>query len=86
MTVLESAYGEIVSSRPKRKWEMLDIAAVPEKHKKACVRMNALGSLFYFSKAVLGFLDLSPGMHWYMCSTMERDIIKQVQEWPRGHL
>lgn len=83
---LESAYGEIVSSKPKHSWEMLDIAKVPPQHKKSCVRLNALGSLFYFAKAVLDFRDLSPGMHWYMCSTMENDIIKQVQEWPRGHL
>ena len=86
MAVLESAYGEIVSSRPKIKWEMLDIRLVPEKHKKISVRLNALGSLFYFSKAIIGFADMSEVLHYYMCSTMERDIIKQVQEWPRGHL
>lgn len=86
MPALESAYGEIVSSRPKIKWEMLDIRLVPQQHKKICVRLNALGSLFYFAKAIVGFNDMSEVLHYYMCSTMERDIIKQVQEWPRGHL
>jgi len=69
----------------KQVWQMLDVSAVPEHHKKTCVRLNALGSPFYFGKAILNYRDLSPGIHWHMLKSMERDVIKQVQEWPRGH-
>lgn len=80
-----NAVEDLVGGLSKQVWQMLDISAVPEHHKKTCVRLNALGSLYYFGKAVLNYKDFAPHIHWHMCASMERDIIKQVQEWPRGH-
>ena len=76
---------DLVGGLSKQVWQMLDVSAVPRHLKRDCVRLNALGSNFYFGKAVLGYKDLSPGIHWHMCKSVEREIIKQVQEWPRGH-
>lgn len=53
--------------------------------KKAAFRLNALGSLFYFSKWVLGNTRLSPRLHGYICKQLEQDSLRLVMEWPRAH-
>ena len=52
--------------------------------KKQAIRLNSLGSLFYFSKIVLGNSRLA-SFHRYMCSRLERPTVRMVFEIPRDH-
>lgn len=63
----------------------LDIFKTPALQKLA-MRLNALGSLFYFSKYVLGRDQLSPTLHGYLCRQFESDHIHVAIEFPRDHL
>jgi hypothetical protein len=65
---------------------MIDVKQVPEHLKQTCVRLNALGSLFYFAKAILNYPDLNHTLHWQMCSSIEKEELSEVKEYPRGHL
>ena len=47
-------------------------------------RMNALGSLFYFLKVILGRHRLST-LHQYVCGQLEREDLHMVLEMPMGH-
>jgi hypothetical protein len=49
------------------------------------MRMNALGSLFYFVKNTLGRKRLTEGLHKNWCKSLERDHLKDVYELPRDH-
>jgi hypothetical protein len=74
---------EALSPEPVR-WKILpipDSATAPQK--RQLVRLNALGSLFYFNKVVLNHSRLSPGLHGYMCRELERDSLRLALEVPR---
>lgn len=68
----------------KMKWAMIDLREVPERHRKACFRLNSLGSNFYFGRGVLNYRGFSPNLHLHMARSVERDKIKSVKEYPRG--
>jgi hypothetical protein len=74
---------------PPAKWKELPIFEdASEVAKKAALRLNALGSLFYFSRVVLGHTRLSVrpnSLHRYMCSELERDEFHLAMEIPRDH-
>ena len=53
--------------------------------KKAALRLNGLGSLFYFNKTILNHNRLSPGLHGYMCSELESASLRLAMEIPRDH-
>jgi hypothetical protein len=48
-------------------------------------RLNALGSLFYFTKNTLGRKRLTDNLHKNWCKSLERDHLKDVYELPRDH-
>ena len=58
---------------------------------RAIHRMNAHGSLYYFSVYVLGktrfqrATDLSKNLHYQMCKAVEKDGVQDVIEIPRDH-
>jgi len=71
---------------PPLKWKEIPIYDdASESAKKAALRLNALGSLFYFSKIVLGHSRLSKNLHGYMCGELENDTVRLVMEIPRDH-
>lgn len=49
------------------------------------MRMNCLGSLFYFVRNALRRKRLTVGLHLPLCRTLEREHIKDVIEMPRDH-
>lgn len=54
--------------------------------KKAAIRLNALGSLFFFSKIVLGHMKMTPSFHReFICKELESERLKAVLEIPRAH-
>lgn len=53
--------------------------------KRASARLNSLGSLFWFSKYTLRYGRLSPNLHGYICSELERDSLRLALEVPRDH-
>lgn len=63
------------------KWRPL---AIPHKDFKDAVRLNALGSLFFFANFVLKKTRLSK-LHWQMCKSMESEELHLVLEEPMGH-
>lgn len=53
--------------------------------KQQAMRLNALGSMYYFSKVVLGYTRLVGHLHGKMCRELENDRIQIVMEIPRDH-
>lgn len=53
--------------------------------KRAAVRLNALGSLFWFGKFVLGHSRFSSNLHGYIASRLEQDSLRIALEIPRDH-
>lgn len=49
------------------------------------LRLNCLGSLFYFVRNALRRKRLTANLHLALCKTLERDHIKDVIEMPRDH-
>lgn len=49
------------------------------------LRLNSLGSLFYFTRVTLKRKRLSEGLHLPFCQSLERPHIKDVIEMPRDH-
>src|SRR5271157_4446650 len=67
------------------KWQEIPVLdSLSSDAKRGAIRLNALGSLFYFSKIVLGHSRLSD-FHRYMCSRLERYTVRMVFEIPRDH-
>ena len=60
------------------------IGLTPEQQLRV-VRLNCLGSLFYFTKVALRRKRLTEGLHKPFCQTLERAHIKDVIEMPRDH-
>ena len=53
--------------------------------KLAKMRVNALGSLYYFIKIILKRRRLTDALHKPWCRSLERDHLKDVYELPRDH-
>lgn len=49
------------------------------------MRVNALGSLYYFTKRILGRKRLTEELHKPWCKSLEREHLKDVYELPRDH-
>jgi hypothetical protein len=77
---------DALQANPPTKWQEVPIYDdASSAAKKAALRLNALGSLFFFSKYVLGHTRLSSNLHGYMCSQLEQDTVRLVMEIPRDH-
>jgi hypothetical protein len=63
----------------------LPIAGLPPDKALRALRLNSLGSLFYFIKIGLRRHRLTEGLHLPFCRTLEREHIKDVIEMPRDH-
>lgn len=75
-----------IASSPVHKWQTIHITEdMSPAAKKSAVRLNAFGSLYWFSKVILGHNRLSPSLHGYMCSELERDSLRMAMEIPRDH-
>jgi hypothetical protein len=82
---LEPVRDHIQEIHPNKWQEITIFDDMSATAKAASVRLNSLGSLFYFSKVVLGHSRLSPQLHGYMCRELERDTLRLVMEIPRDH-
>lgn len=49
------------------------------------LRYNSLGSLFYFTKVVLGKNKLTEAFHLPFCLSLEKEFLKDLYEIPRDH-
>jgi hypothetical protein len=65
-------------------WKLLPIPANDEQVYRDAVRLNSLGSLFFFAHFVLQKHRLAK-LHWYMCSTLETEDLHLVFEIPMSH-
>lgn len=75
-----------IETEDRSTWQIIDLRKIPQVLRKQAFRLNALGSSFYFGRVVLGYQDFSPHLHYSMCRSVEQDILKEVKEYPRGHL
>lgn len=66
------------------KWELLPIPKDDATAYRDAVRLNSLGSLFFFTHFVLKKHRLAR-LHWYMCSTLETEDLHLVFEIPMSH-
>lgn len=66
------------------KWELLDIPTNDPQGYRDAVRLNALGSLFFFTNFVLKKVRLA-ALHWHMCSVLETADLHLVFEIPMSH-
>lgn len=62
----------------------INSAASPAE-KRQLVRLNCLGSLYYFIKVGLRRRRLTDHLHLPICNSLERSFIKDVYELPRDH-
>jgi hypothetical protein len=65
-------------------WQLLPIPKDDASAYRDCVRLNSLGSLFFFTHFVLKKHRLAR-LHWYMCSTLETEDLHLVFEIPMSH-
>jgi hypothetical protein len=64
----------------------IPVLGLPDNDAKiAALRLNCLGSLYYFVKIGLRRKRLVEHLHFPFCSSLERDYIKDVYEFPRDH-
>jgi hypothetical protein len=66
------------------KWEMLPIPRDNAAAYRDAVRLNSLGSLFFFANFVLKKKRLAK-LHWHMCHTLETEDLHLVFEIPMSH-
>lgn len=82
---LEPVRDYVQETKPSKWQEIIIYEDASEAAKKTAIRLNALASLYYFSRNVLGHLRLSPNLHGYICRELERDSLRLVMEIPRDH-
>jgi hypothetical protein len=63
----------------------LPVSGLQDAELARVMRLNCLGSLFYFIRHGLRRHRLTEGLHLPFCRTMEREHIKDVIEMPRDH-
>jgi hypothetical protein len=63
----------------------IPVSGLPADQMLRALRLNSLGSLFYFVKYALRRYRLSEGLHLPFCQTLEREHLKDVIEMPRDH-
>jgi hypothetical protein len=75
-----------LAGAPTHRWQT--IILTPEmstEAKQSASRLNAMGSLYWFGKVVLGHQRFSPNLHAYMCSRLEQESLRLSLEMPRDH-
>ena len=76
---------ENTSGNAKSFWEFLDPSGKPPAEARRLVRLNCLGSLYYFIKVGLSRTRLTNTLHYPICLSLEREHVKDVYELPRDH-
>lgn len=67
------------------KWRCLSVdKSAPEQVQRDALRLNSLGSLFFFAYTILGKKRLSK-IHSEWCQSLEREDLHLVMECPMGH-
>lgn len=66
------------------RWNLLPIPD-PGSAANLAIRLNSLGSLYFFEKFILQ-RDRMGELHRYICSTLENDYLRYLLEMPRDHL
>jgi hypothetical protein len=75
-----------LAQAPAHRWQTIELTdSMSTSVKKAAVRLNAMGSLFWFSKYVLMHNRLSPNFHGLLCRDLEHDSLRLALEVPRDH-
>jgi hypothetical protein len=75
-----------MSEPHKSKWAVLPVPSVSEDYDGhfRVTRLNSLGSLFWFSKNVVGFTRLTT-LHEGLCKTLESQYLQLVMQLPMSH-
>lgn len=73
-----------METKNRFKWEVIPIPDDPAAARLA-MRLNALGSLYFFEKFVLGRNKLTDGLHRPICESLETDRPRYLLEMPRDH-
>jgi hypothetical protein len=82
---LESERDFVQENSPTAWHEIVICDTDSSEAKVAAMRLNALGSLFFFSYHILRHFRLSRNLHAYMCKELERDTLRLGMEIPRDH-
>ena len=80
MSTLDESFSKLKryvssASKAKDKWELL--------------RNIARNDLYFLSKAILGFKDMTPTFHGPLCRELDKTVMpygRRLDLWPRGHL
>ena len=67
-------------------WNTLTLPEKKGEERNAAIRLNSLGSLYYFAKFVLKRNRLSESLHHNIAKSLEREHLHLVLEIPRDHL
>lgn len=77
---------EVETRAPVQKWRIIPVSKLPTlESQKLAMKLNALGSCFYFGKVILRRHRLNDTLHKDMCESVEKTLIKDVIELPRDH-
>lgn len=69
----------------RTKWEFIDLRKIQDPIlRSTATRLNALGSLWWFAKAVLHYHRLTPTLHLYVCRQLETENLRKILELPRA--
>src|SRR5229473_1768773 len=69
------------------RWQILDVPDDPKSPKwKLVVRLNSLGSLYFFEKFTLKRSKLTESLHKPIIERLEADVPRFLFEMPRDHL
>jgi hypothetical protein len=71
--------------QPTTTFQPLPVSGLKGDELRSRMRLNSLGSLYYFVSVGLKRKRLVPHLHAPICNSLERDHIKDVYELPRDH-
>ena len=69
----------------KEVWKPIPLVGLDDQKTLRALRLNSLGSLFFFVFTVLKRRRLTGSLHTKLCAMLEREHLKDVIEWPRDH-
>jgi hypothetical protein len=84
LEAVTNEFATVLTETPVQRWRTIPIDdSMTSAAKRIAIRLNALGSLFYFNKVILGHSRMSPNLHGYMCRELEQDSLRLAMEIPR---
>jgi hypothetical protein len=73
------------NSQTREVFSSVSLAGLKGDELRQMMRVNCFGSLYYFTHVALKRRRLTEGLHKPICTSLERDNIKDVYEMPRDH-